>query len=144
MNKRTQVVYFVQSGPRGPIKIGVAEDIKKRVATLQIGNPVPLVVMATVPGGFELERELHARFLCGRIAFEWFERDTPGLMETIEHVLRHGGIPALPPIQEPAPRCESCGWAAEPELAERGERRCWQCLKDASQSIPPVAPQRKG
>ena len=132
------IVYFIQSGPQGPIKIGVASNMTKRLKTLQIGNPVPLTVMATVDGGYELERELHARFMRGCIAFEWFRRDTPGLMETIEHILRHGSLPSLPTADEPGACCETCGWPAEIELAERGERRCWRCLSDAAkESFPP-------
>lgn len=139
-------VYFIQSGPRGPIKIGVAENVHKRMAMLQVGNPAPLALMAAVPGSFELERDLHARFSCGRIAYEWFKRDTPGLLETIEHVLREGVIPALPDDGEPGGACHTCGWPAEQELVERGGYvRCWCCLKEAAAEIvPPVAQNRKG
>jgi hypothetical protein len=126
-------VYFIQSGPRGAIKIGTAGNPKKRVKALQIGNPARLALMATVPGGLELERELHARFARGHIADEWFAADTPGLIETVEHILRHGALPDLPCGDDAiGARCEKCLWPMEVELAERGERRCWTCMSEAA------------
>ena len=123
-------VYFVQSGHGGPVKIGIATDVKKRLSSMQTSNPVSLVLMAAVPGGLDLERELHARFNIGCIRNEWFKRDTPGLIETVEHILRHGELPTLP---EPDPVgwiCDGCGWPMEDELSEHGLLECWQCIQD--------------
>lgn len=137
----TTVVYFVQSGSRGPIKIGIATDVKKRLSSMQTGNPVPMTLMASVPGSIEIERGLHQRFNVGRIANEWFERDTPGLMETVEHVLRHGELPS---VAEPDPVwsfCGTCGWPMEDELEEHGMDECWRCIQDrlAKASDRPVS-----
>lgn len=73
-------VYFVQCGVVGPIKIGSAGDVTRRVAALQTGTPERLRVIARAPGvGVEGERELHRRFAHRRIRGEWF-RPSPDLL----------------------------------------------------------------
>lgn len=74
-------VYFIRSGPTGPVKIGVARDIASRLATLQGGNPEPLILLGSVPGSFEAEIRLHHSFWFGRMDGEWF-RPSVGLLET--------------------------------------------------------------
>lgn len=78
------VVYFVRHGSDGPIKIGkTREDPGRRVGCLQTGNPVPLVLLAVVPGYSETEAQLHERFAEHRIAGEWF-RAAPELLAFID------------------------------------------------------------
>lgn len=83
-NTAQPIVYFVQGVDGGPIKIGVATDPKRRLATLQHGSPVLLRALIIMPGGFEMERQLHRLFAAGRMHGEWFDPDTPGLMEYIQ------------------------------------------------------------
>ncbi len=71
------VVYFVRAGNKGAIKIGVARDIKKRLATMQTGNPFELKVIATIPcysveEAFRTEKRIHNLFAKKRIRGEWF------------------------------------------------------------------------
>lgn len=66
------VVYFVRRGGRGPIKIGKAIDVEKRVASLQSGNAERLVLLGTAAGGAKMEREMHKRFAEYRLGGEWF------------------------------------------------------------------------
>lgn len=66
------MIYFVQSGEGGPIKIGHARNVEKRMGLLQTGNPVKLNVMATIDGSVEKEQELHTKFHKDRIFLEWF------------------------------------------------------------------------
>lgn len=66
------VVYFIQYGAGGPIKIGVAGNISRRVAALQTGSPEPLVVLATMPGGKSEEARLHHLLRQDRHRGEWF------------------------------------------------------------------------
>lgn len=68
-------VYFVQGEHGGPIKIGSADHAESRVRTLQVGSPVPLVLLGTMPGGERKERELHKRFAHLRMHSEWFRPD---------------------------------------------------------------------
>ena len=69
---RPLAVYFIQAGVGGPIKIGCSADAASRLATLQVGNPEALRLLATAPGGFAEEATLHARFAAHRLTGEWF------------------------------------------------------------------------
>lgn len=66
------VVYLVECGPGGPIKIGFTDDAYRRLSKAQSDSPYELRLLATMPGGPELEAELHARFGEYRIRGEWF------------------------------------------------------------------------
>ena len=45
------MIYFLQDSERFGIKIGYAKnDAEARAATLQTGNQIPLVILATTPG----------------------------------------------------------------------------------------------
>lgn len=71
-------VYFIQSGFMGPIKIGVAVNVKRRMESLQAGNPVELKLIAKIPcpsvaNAYALENKLHKRFHKKHIRGEWFK-----------------------------------------------------------------------
>lgn len=68
-------VYFVETPLNCAIKIGTAQDVDKRVASLQTAHPVALNVLLTVPGGRGEESILHARFNSERLHGEWFRGD---------------------------------------------------------------------
>lgn len=67
-------VYAVSSeaDPKA-IKIGVAQNIEKRLRTLQMGSASPIVLRWSTRGGFPLERHLHETFDKKRIGGEWFD-----------------------------------------------------------------------
>jgi hypothetical protein len=65
-------VYFIQEGNGGPIKIGWAARVDRRLSQLQPGNPRPLRIAGTMPGGVKEERELHRKFKDTRLYGEWF------------------------------------------------------------------------
>ncbi len=75
-------VYFVQAASGGPIKIGISNDPLGRLAQLQTGHPGALVILAVVPGGRQLELDLHKKFAKHRIHGEWFS-PTPELLEIV-------------------------------------------------------------
>lgn len=68
----TSVVYVIQCGLTDFLKIGYSENLQKRIDALQGGSPYPLRVLATWPGGSELESYLHQEFAELRHAGEWF------------------------------------------------------------------------
>jgi T5orf172 domain len=70
------VIYFVREGTDGHIKIGYAASVRKRLRTIQTGNPRPLTVLASVQGGYRHERFLQRRFKHLRIRGEWFRPDS--------------------------------------------------------------------
>ena len=65
-------VYFIRIGEDGPIKIGLTDDVKRRLEQLQTAHPDALRVIACVPGDRRLEAHLHQRFSAERISGEWF------------------------------------------------------------------------
>lgn len=75
-------VYFVQVGD-GPIKIGFASDISKRIGELQIANHEQLHLRALIAGGRAKEAEYHLRFAQHRISGEWFRPAAAILQEII-------------------------------------------------------------
>jgi hypothetical protein len=73
---RTQYVYLI--GPDdGPLKIGVATSLPKRLVSLQIGCWQTLSVRhsVTVPAdlAYTLERTMHGRFKDRHLRGEWFD-----------------------------------------------------------------------
>lgn len=65
-------VYFIQAIAGGPIKIGYARDVEKRLRDLQCGSPFVLRVICTEEGGQKYEAQLHRRFAKWRLHGEWF------------------------------------------------------------------------
>ena len=71
------LVYFIQQGKTGPIKIGYTDgELKKRIRSLQTANPSQLRCIGYVkPGTTETECDLHYEFSKYRMAGEWFKPD---------------------------------------------------------------------
>lgn len=66
-------VYFVQAGTGGPIKIGYAKDVAKRVAGLQVGCPWPLILLGTIEheDARRVEGSILGALRTYRISGEW-------------------------------------------------------------------------
>lgn len=79
-------VYFIEA-TSGRIKIGVAGSVKQRMVSIQNAHDGRLKLMASMPGGYEMERQLHRRFASARVSGEWFE-PTPELLAYIDGVLQ--------------------------------------------------------
>ncbi|MGA2160286.1 MAG: GIY-YIG nuclease family protein [Dehalococcoidia bacterium] len=69
------MIYFVQSGKAGPIKIGYTakDDVKIRINTLQTGCIEPLNLLGVMAGTELQEKALHQFFHAYRIRGEWFQ-----------------------------------------------------------------------
>jgi hypothetical protein len=72
------VVYFIQSGDAGPIKIGFCNKfsgVRSRIRGIQTGCPWPLFVRRIMRAthGMYSEKELHRHFEAYRLSGEWFE-----------------------------------------------------------------------
>lgn len=72
-------VYFIQEGKgnHGYIKIGVSNNVNKRLDSLQTGNPRKLTLMASIKcdtpnNAYRLEKKLHKKFKSQCIRGEWF------------------------------------------------------------------------
>ena len=67
------MIYFIQQGGNGPIKIGYTDQtIERRMTTLQIACPEELNLLAKIDGTPEDERVLHKRFKADKIRGEWY------------------------------------------------------------------------
>lgn len=65
-------LYIVRSGKSPFVKIGRAENIARRLALLQTGNPEPLRLIRVLPGGAAEEAWFHRRYAHLRSRREWF------------------------------------------------------------------------
>lgn len=69
-DKRRQYVYFMQGA--GLVKIGVANDVGKRMRDLQCGSPILLSLIGFMVGDERHEKDLHVKFAHLRQHGEWF------------------------------------------------------------------------
>lgn len=81
------LVYFIQAVGGGPIKIGMSNDPKERLATLQAGSPVMLRIIGIADGGQDKEMALHRRLAAHRLHGEWFA-DVPAVHAVRREVAR--------------------------------------------------------
>lgn len=66
-------VYVIQGDQGGPIKVGVAKDVRGRMLVLQTGNPYRLRLLYVMPGAHDLEWQFHQKLKAGRTYGEWFD-----------------------------------------------------------------------
>lgn len=80
------VVYFLrQRGSLGPVKIGFTASPARRLKAIEAWSPIPLEIIAELPGGYALEHRLQNYFASDHSHSEWF-RWSPrmaALLETI-------------------------------------------------------------
>jgi hypothetical protein len=84
------ITYFIESGIKGPIKIGKTDSLKlrNRLRDLQTGSPNELKVLCTISGN--AERKLHERFKRSRLpGGEWF-KPSLDLMNFISELIQSG------------------------------------------------------
>jgi hypothetical protein len=69
-------VYFIRPvGMPGPVKIGCSEAPAARLDGLMAWSPLPLEIVAMVPGGYDLERNIHECLSDLYSHKEWFRAD---------------------------------------------------------------------
>lgn len=66
------MIYFIQAGRNGPVKIGDSELVYDRLAQLQTANPYKLNILFVYNGRQYGEFELHDLFKHENIRGEWF------------------------------------------------------------------------
>lgn len=78
------VVYFVQMGQDGPVKIGYSRDeaaLKARMRSIDYGLPYPARLLGTLRrAGRQVEHTLHVSFARHRLRGEWF-RPHPDILQ---------------------------------------------------------------
>lgn len=65
------MIYFVQCGDNGPVKIGQSKNLKHRMKHLQWANPQKLHLIKELKG--DSDYEIHNILHVHRIRGEWFE-----------------------------------------------------------------------
>lgn len=92
------VVYYMQCADTLRIKIGHSTELQRRLAALNSGSPTRIELVATEPGGRELEAMRHMLFLPARVRHltsrEWFY-PVPPLLDLIQEL---GGDPRDGPV----------------------------------------------
>lgn len=71
---REVTIYFIQWGKGGPIKIGRARDLYRRLSELQIACFVDLRVLYHFQGHPDVELSFHEILAPHRLRGEWFKR----------------------------------------------------------------------
>jgi hypothetical protein len=68
------MIYVIEESINGPIKIGTAVNLEKRLKSLQCGNPRQLNIIMTFEGGPVLENKIQKDLSKYKIRDEWFYR----------------------------------------------------------------------
>ena len=80
------MIYFIQAGKDGPIKIGYSHSdngVKSRLSALQTSNHSNLFLLKITKGNLDYEKRLHLMFDDSRLRGEWFS-PTVDLLNFIE------------------------------------------------------------
>jgi hypothetical protein len=85
-------VYAIWAEGPDLIKIGFSGDVRKRHSALQVTSPHTLHLLMDIPGGEDLERELHFRFRDFRVRGEWFKPGPP----VLELLARFANVEPMP------------------------------------------------
>lgn len=81
--KARKKIYFIQRGTGGPIKIGIAAHVERRLISLQTACAEELKVLAVIDQTSEFtERKVHRRFRHLQRGGEWFACE-PELLQFI-------------------------------------------------------------
>lgn len=87
-----RTIYVIAASKAGPVKIGISNEAKKRLAQLQTGQEKPLTLFAEekcyATHALALEAIIHRQIAYKRIRGEWFDID----VETAIAEVRHGII----------------------------------------------------
>lgn len=66
------MIYFIQAGENGPIKIGSSDDPERRMVDLQTANPYELKLLWVHKDENWSEEEIHKEFNHEKIRGEWY------------------------------------------------------------------------
>lgn len=140
-------IYFIQSEHGGPVKVGRADDLAKRLVGLQTGRPDKLVVIAAAPGTRENESAMHRLLAPWRERGEWFSPSAPVMAaaalvnergadswsqmgDVISRVLCDGSSPRTSPVASPVTPSRAVPSLAVPFSASQGSADAGQPADD--------------
>jgi hypothetical protein len=98
-------IYLIRNGESFIFKVGIAQDVESRLAQLQTGNPVELVIVSSYgfPNAENVEKVLHQKWSGVRMRGEWFEFDTRDINQFDEICRLLGGVPYVPNAEVSSP-----------------------------------------
>lgn len=83
---KPKMVYAIQCTVTGLVKIGHASDPISRLASLQIGSPTRLAIIAVGPGGRGRERDLQRAHSDRCSHGEWFRLDAVDVERLVQAI----------------------------------------------------------
>ena len=72
-DKEINLIYFIQQGNNGNIKIGYSKNPKKRLIQLQTATISKLYIIGKISGNRQNEKEIHQYLFKHRLRGEWFK-----------------------------------------------------------------------
>lgn len=87
-DRRPVFIYFIELVGMRCIKIGIAEDWRKRIQNLQTASPIRLKRLLVLDACVGIEPMMHRKFASLRMRGEWF-RDDPSIREFIQRCHGH-------------------------------------------------------
>lgn len=113
------VVYILGSPGSHVVKIGTTTRPDQRIKDIQTMSPVPIEVLALMPGGRAEEAALHRHFSGLRTHGEWFDFGESDPLSTIQAAI--GNRFQIPvPVTVTHPDCATCGHTRERHNRGRG------------------------
>ena len=92
------MIYFLQCGSDGPIKIGCTEgSVVSRVRQIQMASPHILEILGAHHGDRHVEAKLHQRFAEHQVRGEWFHP----VAAIFYHIEAHGGLEEYHRLERP-------------------------------------------
>lgn len=80
------MIYFIKFPSLPLVKIGKADDVKRRIGSLQTSCPFKLELIHECEGDYESEQELHKHLRPARVRGEWFNMEHPLVQDAIEFI----------------------------------------------------------
>jgi len=114
-------IYFVGNRDLGIVKIGYTTKLKRRMASLRTGSPVPIKLFAVIFADASLETRLHEHFKSSRKHGEWFT-----ISADLEHCIddiKNQRVPDCVPAGLVPTRDERIDILAEEVVRDNAENR---------------------
>lgn len=86
---RKVFVYFLSAEEAGVVKIGVTDDLDRRIGSITRMSPLPLELLLAIPGDHKVESQMHERFKAQRLHGEWFSTTDGKILEFIAAYVPH-------------------------------------------------------
>ena len=101
--KKTTLIYFIRSGNADYCKIGITDNLPRRIKALQTGNPETLKCLGVIYGDAASERLIHIKLKNHKVRGEWYQ-----LSEALQMLDGCKKKSILEQSANPLRRCQRC------------------------------------